>query len=252
MENKLSEVMPGNSEKASESRFVPIRFPSWFVPVTLLLACTYPYVGEQLVTACAEIFYPPPHGKMFPPPEYLTAVTHAMTINTAIGYGLCGALFFLLLGIVIGATKGAGYILRGALFGAIVGLLLTGAAAWLGRQIENNLLQEDIDGMLRAALVLSTVFVAYALAGGLVVRLGGLRRIAIGRTLGLSIVMGLLGITAYILIAAIFIPMGWIEGMHPTEMSIRYLYFTCLNLSAVFSTYASLGSLSSEASPAVA
>jgi hypothetical protein len=232
VEVKAAEVAPPKSPRDNQT---PVRsggFPSWLVPALFGVGCLYPFIGEKLVSSCNELIYPAPHGKMFPPPEYLEAVVQAMSVNTAIGFGASGALLVLVLGALIGATRGVGQALRGGVIGAGLGFLLIGAAAWLGFKIENYLLQEDMDSMLRTAMVLAAEFIAFALSAGLVMKLAG-KPVSLGRTIGLSLTVGLAGLLAYILIAAIAIPTGWIEGMHPNQMSVRYLFFFCLSLSAV-------------------
>lgn len=250
MEVQHPEVPPPASTAINQAELPAGKPASWLVPSLIGLSCIYPLVGERLVTACNQIFYPAPHGQMVPPPEYMAAVLRAMTVNTAIGYGVCGALFFLLLGGLVGAASGVGRTLRGALIGAVVGFMLAAAAAAFGYQVENFLLQEDIDAMYRTGFVLIAEFIAFAVTGGIIAQWvgakgtgargdgltgdgGGARGAgATLRTLGTALLVAIIGIVGYILIATIAIPTGWTEGMHPTEMSVRYLFFLCLGLAA--------------------
>lgn len=231
MQNKISQDTATSPTVGAEER-VGSSLPNWLFPIVCVWGCVYPFVGERLVTACNEVIYPAPHGKMFPPPEYLEAVVRAMTVNTAIGYGVCGSLFFLVLAAMVGAASGIAHAMRGAVIGAVLGFLIPGAAGGIGHRIENYLLQADMDGILRTVLVLSAEFIAFALTAGLVWKLVG-RQVTVGRVLGASVKVAFVALISFILIAAIGIPNGWIEGMHPNEMNVRYLLFFCLTLSAV-------------------
>ena len=153
MQNKISQDAATSPTVVAQER-VGSSLPSWLFPIVCVWGCVYPFVGERLVTACNEVSYPAPHGKMFPPPEYLEAVVRAMTVNTAIGYGVCGSLFFLVLAAIVGAASGMAHAMRGAVIGAMLGFLIPGAAGGIGHRIENYLLQADMDGMLRTVLVL--------------------------------------------------------------------------------------------------
>lgn len=264
MEVQHPEIPPSTSTTPIAAEPPANKPVKWLLPALIGLSFIFPLVGERMLAACSLIFYPAPHGLMIAPPEYVAAELKAMTINTAIGYGLCGAVFFFLMGGLVGAASSAGRALRGALIGGVVGFVLAAVAGAVGYRIEVALRQEDMDAMYRTAMVLIAVFLAFAVTAGLIAqwsRMRGSRMRRSGtrgsgtqgsgtqgsgtrgettaggaqatlRTLGTAILVAVLGIVAYILIATIAIPTGWTEGMHPTELSVRYLFFFCLALAA--------------------
>ncbi len=206
--------------------------PLWLVGALLLLGCVYPLIGPQIVEACQEFVYPEPHGQMFPPPEYMEAVVKAETLNTGLGFAGSGALFFALLGGLLGASIDIKKSLKTAVLALLIGGLLAAAAGALGYHVEALLRQSDREPMIKSAMILSALFLAFGVVGASVARAIA-PQVAISQSIVLGIVSALLAMVAYILTVAVAIPAGWTDGMHPDKASVTYLFYFFLCQAAV-------------------
>lgn len=206
----------------------------WLIPVLLVVAAISVVAGKMSVVAYERAYYPPWHGQMGDPPEYVLAVRDAMTANSAIGYGIFGAIFAGLIGAVVGASYSVPGAIKGLIAGAVLGGLAASAGAAGGTFLEHNYMRVDMDGMLRTAMVVGGLFVTTCLAAMLTIVVAGARPSPFNAMVN-PIVLAVIGLIAYVIIAAVAFPLARPESLQPPEpeVSLRYLLLGCVCLAAV-------------------
>lgn len=210
------------------------------LPIILLcVACLIlPVVGELIVTSCNKIFYPPPHNQMGDPPEYTLAVRNAMMTNYGIGYGIYGAIFFGVAGVLLSMNKKKNVLLS-IVFGGLAGLI--GAA--IGHFIDASLKEIDFEGMLKAAAILSPIYLFFSLIGSWLAGAGKSESnasVGIATYLGNGIIAAIIALAAYITLATSLFPLDRPETMYPVTASLRYTHFYMLTFAALIAAFLTL------------
>lgn len=206
----------------------------WLIPALLVVAIISAVVGKMSVVAYERTYYPPDHGQMGDPPEYILAVRDAMTKNSAIGYGIFGAVFAGLLGAAVGASYSVAGAIKGLIAGVVLGGLAGAVGAGGGTFLEHNYRQADMDTMLRTAMVVSGIFATTCFATMFTTVAAGSRPTPFNAAVN-PIVLAVIGVIAYVVIAAAAFPIFRPETLQPPEpeTSLRYLLLGCVTMAAV-------------------
>ncbi|GIX00276.1 MAG: hypothetical protein KatS3mg111_3608 [Pirellulaceae bacterium] len=213
---------------------------TWNGAVTAILlfalASASAFLGERCVAAFQEFFYPPPHGQVSDPPDYLLAIKRSMMANMAIGYGLFGAMCFSFMGALLGQSHGRASCGRGLLIGSLVGILSGALTAPLGYYIQNTYQQVDMEPTVKASFVLGWTFIGFGVGGGLLPVLLGITR-GVGKAIFIGIGVGVFALVLHLVLATALFPIDPPEMMFSFGYGIRLL---AMNMMAAASATAAL------------
>ena len=190
-------------------------------------------VSGLLLSSVEKLFFPPDHGQMTDPPEYLMAVRNALMANRGIGYAVFGASLFGLVGCVLGTLQGK--LVSKLLIGAIAGGLLMGLAGAAGSFIESELYTSespfwrDMDGMFKAPLIIGALF---ALAGIIPAILATSKELPLVQTLGKGLGCALGFLILYIVLGTAVFPLGNVDAVFDAHRPIAFTGLVCMGLCA--------------------
>ncbi len=201
------------------------------VPALIVAALVVGVAGRFIIEGCSRITYPPDHGQMGDPPEYIAAVRVAMTINSAVGYGVFGALLVGVLGALVGLASKPARLVQGAIVGALAGGILVAAAGSIGTFVEHTLKQTDMEGMIKTAMFYGGVFAAACIASAIAIAIGA-KKPALGNHVASGILVAIFGIIGYIVVATVAFPVAHPETLQPFDESMKFLSVACISLAA--------------------
>lgn len=236
----MSDTAMDTDQLSNESSEQTIRSPLWLIPALLIVGILLGLAGEAIVASVAtnrtiieegryqRLFYPEPHGQLGDPPEWLIEVRNSMMANDAIGYAGFFAVLLGVIGLVIGVACSKP--LRGLLIGIVAGALAGGVGGAVCYYLEWELFQIDMEGAIKASLVLGLLFLGCGISGAFVAACTGPSR-SISTTLVNGIIGAVLALIVYLLISIAAFPIGFPESTFPYDPGVRYTLFACLGLS---------------------
>ncbi|MEM7479214.1 MAG: hypothetical protein AAF483_29875 [Planctomycetota bacterium] len=222
----------GQSNGGGESSGSPLAIQLLSIPLGILVCLA----GMILIGKVADnnpdgehIFYPPPHGQLGDPPEYIAAVKAAQTGNTAIGFAIITPIVMLVLGgLIVSVSRGSVALVLGC--GVFLGALL-GAAAGAGSYfIQSSLAQSDMDGLIKTFLVWLPLGFVFGSLPSLMAVFSGVSK-SIPTAILTGVIGGGLAVSVYVLLSA-FLFLGHPNFVYPIDLDIRITAYTCLGIAA--------------------
>ncbi len=224
--------------------------PVWLVPALVVASLVFCFAGQYMVGRVQRLYYPPPHGQLGDPPEWLIEVRHAMMKNDAIGFGAVGAIVLGCLGGLMGLTRSVPNAAIGLLIGAVAGLVAGSVSGASGYYIQNVTAQNDTDASIKTFFIWGPPMLCFALAAACLPMGQGMSH-GISKCVMSGVVAALISLVIYVL-AATFFFISYPNQLFAEDPAMRHLSYIMLGAATAMAVSMSLIDRQKAAAPAEA
>ncbi len=197
------------------------RLPYWLIPSTTLVSLVAGIVSELIIDANKRRFWTNEPGLPPFPPEFIRERMWNQIYNHIICYGALGAILCGLLGLVIGSAINSSRGIMGFVTGSLAGLVVGAGLGVVGHFVSESLQQATIEGMFKAIIIFTPLWIAICLAATLSTLVIIKRMDLLGKAVVMSICFGLLASILYPLFVSILHPLSWPGIIIPEHRAAR-------------------------------